>query len=214
MNETSLQAYRLACARGDRQLFCDINFEIKAGEALWLAGANGSGKTSLLRLLCGLTAPVIGEVRWGGRDIQNLREEFYQDLIYFSHASSVKDDLTAWENVLIGSKLSGRKCNREYAHYALNQVGLMRAANSLTRTLSQGQRKRVALARLCIHPVPKLVILDEPFTGLDQDAIGALCGVLNQHLAQGGIVVYTTHQELTLKPERLHFLDLSQTASC
>jgi len=210
----TLQGYQLAAARGDRQLFCDINFEIKAGEAMWLAGSNGSGKTSLLRLLCGIAVPESGEVRWGGRNIQTLREDFHRSLIYCGHASGVKDDLAAWENVLIGTRLSGKNCSKADAYHALDQVGLANVAHLSARALSQGQRKRVALARLCILPTPQILILDEPSTALDQHAVHTLCEILNRHLAQGGMVVYTTHQKLTLIAQRLHLLDLSQAEPC
>ncbi|MES2356684.1 MAG: cytochrome c biogenesis heme-transporting ATPase CcmA [Pseudomonadota bacterium] len=210
----TLQAYQLAYARGDRQLFSDINFEIKAGEALWLKGVNGSGKTSLLRLLCGLASPASGEVRWGGFGINTLREDFYRDLIYCGHASIVKDDLAAWENVSISARLSGKQCSRNDAYDALDKVDLIDVAHLPARALSQGQRKRVALARFCIQPGPKLSILDEPFTALDQTAVDALHDSLNQHLNQGGIVVYTTHQELALQAGRLHHLELSPAIPC
>jgi heme exporter protein A len=191
-----------------------VSFELQSGEALWVSGRNGSGKTSLLRLLCGLGVPSGGALRWGGRDIRTLREDFHRDLLYVGHASGIKDDLTAWENVAIGSRLSGRPCSKEEAVEALDQVGLRSAARLPTRALSQGQRKRVALARLCVGPLPKLSILDEPFNALDQPAIAQLCGTLNEHLAQGGMVVYTTHQAQALSPLHLHHLDLSQAQPC
>jgi heme exporter protein A len=208
----TLQAHQLAFSRGDRQLFDDVNFEIDSGEALWLSGSNGSGKTSLLRLLCGLSQPTIGEVRWQGRNIRSLREDYCRDLIYCGHASGVKEDLTAWENVAIGIELSGKDCSRQDAYRALDQIGLAHIAHLPARVLSQGQRKRVALARLCLEPVPKILILDEPFTALDQRAIGALRDVLNRHLERGSTIVYTTHQELLLKARRLHLLDLNGAA--
>lgn len=210
----TLQSYQLACERGERQLFGNINFEINAGEALWLSGSNGSGKTSLLRLLCGLASPTMGEVRWNGRNIQSQREDYCRDLIYCGHSSGVKDDLAAWENVAMGTRLSGRHCSRDDAYQALAQIGLPNVAHLPTRTLSQGQRKRLALARLCIHPFPKLLILDEPFTALDQQAVYTLREILNLQLAHGAMVVYTTHQELTLTAQRLHRLDLNQAARC
>jgi len=206
----TLQTYQLAYARGDRQLFRDLNFEMHAGDALWLKGANGSGKTSLLRLVCGLALPLSGEVRWHGRDIRRLREDFHRNLFYCGHAGGVKDDLTALENVAIGSRLSGNKCSKKDAHLALDQMGLAHAAHLPARVLSQGQRKRVALARLCIDPLPTLLILDEPFTALDKDSTDHLCAMLNRHLAQGGMTLYTTHQELTLQAPRLQVLDLSE----
>jgi len=210
----TMQAHQLACTRGDRTLFSGVSFELKPGEALWVSGRNGSGKTSLLRLLCGLGVPSSGALRWGGRDIRSVREDFHRDLLYVGHASGIKDDLTAWENVAIGSHLSGRPCSKAEAVAALDQVGLRSAARLPSRSLSQGQRKRVALARLCVRPLPKLSILDEPFNALDQPAIAQFCGTLNEHLAQGGMVVYTTHQAQALNPLRLHQLDLSQAQPC
>jgi heme exporter protein A len=210
----TLQAHQLACTRGDRQLFNGLNFEIQAGEALWVSGSNGSGKTSLLRLLCGLAVPEEGAVRWGGRDIRSLREDFHRDLLYVGHSAGIKEDLTAWENVAMGSRLSGKPCSQDDALEALDHVGLLSAASLPTRSLSQGQRKRVALARLALKPAPKLAVLDEPFNALDQAFIHRLIDTLNQHLESGGMVVYTTHQPQSLKPSRLHQLDLSQVLPC
>ena len=205
----SLQACQLSCTRGDRQLFSEINFEIRPGDALRLVGTNGSGKTSLLRMLCGLAPPAAGEVRWNGRDIRTLREEFCSRLIYLGHANGVKDDLLAWENVLVSSTLSGENVGREQALAALAQLGLGAAANLPTRVLSQGQRKRVALARLSFGASAPLWILDEPFTALDRHAVTELCGTINAHLARGGMVVYTTHQEIDLAGARLHLIELT-----
>ena len=210
----TLQAYQLACTRGERELFNDINFDINPGDAMRVAGTNGSGKTSLLRMLCGLAFPASGEVRWNGRNIRSVREEFGSQLIYLGHANGVKDDLIAWENVVVASTLSGTPVSRDQACDALEQLGLGRAAELPTRSLSQGQRKRVALARLRIGMAMPLWILDEPFTALDQNAVAELCGTLNQHLAQGGMVIYTTHQEIKLDAQRLLHLDLSEERPC
>ena len=210
----TLQACQLACTRGERQLFNDINFEISAGDAMRVAGTNGSGKTSLLRMLCGLAFPATGEVRWHGRNIRAVREEFGNQLIYLGHANGVKDDLVAWENIVIASTLSGNPVSRDDAYAALEQLGLARAADLPTRALSQGQRKRVALARLWLGMKTPLWILDEPFTALDQDAVALLCNTLNEHLAHGGMVIYTTHQEITLRAQRLLCLDLSLETAC
>ena len=210
----TLQAYQLACTRGERQLFNDINFDINAGDAMRVAGANGSGKTSLLRMLCGLAFPAAGEVRWNGRNIRAAREEFGSQLIYLGHANGVKDDLLAWENIVAASTLLGNPASRDDAYAALEQIGLARAADLPTRALSQGQRKRVALARLWLGMKTPLWILDEPFTALDQNAVAELCGTLNTHLARGGMVIYTTHQEIDLSAQRLLHLDLSRDAAC
>ena len=210
----TLQAYQLACTRGERELFNDINFDIAAGDAMRVAGTNGSGKTSLLRMLCGLAFPAAGEVRWHGRNIRAVREEFGSELIYLGHANGVKDDLLAWENVVIASTLAGNPVSRDEAYAALEALGLARAADLPTRSLSQGQRKRVALARLRLGMSKPLWILDEPFTALDQSAVLELCGTQNQHLAQGGMVIYTTHQEINLNAQRLLCLDLSRETLC
>ncbi len=210
----TLQAYQLACTRGERQLFNDINFDLNAGDAMRVAGTNGSGKTSLLRMLCGLAFPAAGEVRWHGRNIRATREEFGSQLIYLGHANGVKDDLIAWENVVVASTLSGNPVSRDQAYRALDRLGLGRAADLPTRALSQGQRKRVALARLRPGLQTPLWILDEPFTALDQNAVTQLCGTLNQHLAHGGMVIYTTHQEIDLNGQRLLRLDLSRDPAC
>ena len=210
----TLQAYQLSCTRGERELFNDINFDIAAGDAMRVAGANGSGKTSMLRMLCGLAFPAAGEVRWHGRNLRAVREEFGSQLIYLGHANGVKDDLIAWENVVIASTLAGNPVSRDEAYTALDALGLSRAADLPTRSLSQGQRKRVALARLRLGMNQPLWILDEPFTALDQGAVLDLCGTLNQHLAQGGMVIYTTHQDINLSAQRSLCLDLSRETLC
>ena len=210
----TLQAHRLACVRGDLQLFADLSFDIRPGDALWVSGANGSGKTSLLRMLCGLAAPAEGEVRWSGRNIRSLRDEFCSKLIYIGHANGVKDDLLAWENLVISTTLAGKPVSEDEAHEALQQLGLGRAADLPTRALSQGQRKRVALARLSLGLGMPLWILDEPFTALDKSAVAALCGTISRHLAGGGMVIYTTHQEIDLSAKRALRLDMNEGRLC
>jgi heme exporter protein A len=210
----SLQAHRLTCVRGDLQLFADLSFEIQPGDALWVSGTNGSGKTSLLRMLCGLSVPADGEVRWGGRNIRGLRDEFCSKLVYIGHANGVKDDLLAWENLVVSTTLAGTPVTEDEAHAALQQLGLGRAADLPTRALSQGQRKRVALARLSLGMGMPLWILDEPFTALDKSAVAALCGTISRHLAGGGMVIYTTHQEIDLSARRALRLDMNEGKLC
>lgn len=210
----ALQAVQLSFARGGRTLFTDVSFALTGGEALWVSGPNGSGKTSLLRLVCGLSEPQAGEVRWQGQGIGQLREDFRRHLVYQGHAPGVKDDLLAWENVRFNAQLAGQACTRQQAFEALERVGVLTVAQLPTRVLSQGQRKRVALARLFIPPVPSLIVLDEPFTALDHDAVEALAAALGQHLQAGGLVVYTTHQDLALNASTLHRLDLAQAEPC
>ncbi|HXA48263.1 MAG TPA: cytochrome c biogenesis heme-transporting ATPase CcmA [Burkholderiaceae bacterium] len=210
----TLQGYQLACSRGERHLFTDINFEIVGGDALRIAGTNGSGKTSLLRLLCGLAYPAAGEVRWNGQNVRRVREDFCSELIYLGHANGVKDDLAAWENLMVSATLAGHPINSEQAWRAVDLLGLDEVGHLPTRALSQGQRKRVALARLWLEKTPKLWILDEPFTALDSTAVVVLCRRLERHLAAGGLLVYTTHQEIVLGAGRMLELNLAGEGLC
>ncbi|HEY8023218.1 MAG TPA: cytochrome c biogenesis heme-transporting ATPase CcmA [Burkholderiaceae bacterium] len=210
----TLQGLQLACSRGERHLFTDINFEIAAGDAMRIAGLNGSGKTSLLRLLCGLAYPAAGEIQWNGNDIRRVREDYCADLIYMGHANGVKDDLAAWENLFVASTLAGRPVSREAVWDALDALGLDEIGHLPTRSLSQGQRKRVALARLWLDKQPRIWILDEPFTALDRDAVETLCRKMETHLGAGGMLVYTTHQEIELKVGRNLRLHLGGVQPC
>jgi heme exporter protein A len=210
----TLQARGLGCIRGDLQLFSNVEFEVAPGDALQVAGLNGSGKTSLLRMLCGLVHPADGEVCWNGRNIRALREEFCSQLIYIGHASGVKDDLLAWENLVISTTLAGHPVSSDEAHAALDKLGLGRTADLPTRALSQGQRKRVALARLNLGQAMPLWILDEPFTALDRNAVTTLCGTIDAHLSNGGMVIYTTHQPIELRARRALSLDLGVGQLC
>lgn len=209
-----LQACSLACARGDRELFSDISFSLTAGDALQVAGANGSGKTSLLRMLCGLTSPARGEVRWHGQNIRRLREAFFCSLVFVGHAAGVKGELLAWENLVVACAISGRPTTPEGAYRMLESVGLGDVAGQPVMTLSEGQRKRVALARLGVHPAPPLWVLDEPFSALDQDAAAMLRCTVNAHLANGGIVAYSAHQDIELTAKRMLRVDLGRDAIC
>ena len=207
-----LQASRLACVREGRALFDELSMEVGAGEALWVKGRNGAGKTSLLRQLCGLTRPSAGSVSWCGDDIHRkhqTRADFHRSLLYLGHANNLKDELTGVENLLLGERLAGRALAVRAAATALAHVGLGRAAWRPAGRLSQGQRRRVSLARLHVTQAPPLWILDEPFTALDDVAADALHATLEQHLAHGGIIVYTTHQLRSLTAVRSHMLDLS-----
>lgn len=209
---SNLIVQNLAGVRGTRVLFAGLDFDLGPGEALWVQGPNGAGKSTLLRLLCGLSEPAHGRISWNGQDIRRLREEYRHDLMLLSHAAGVKDDLLAWENVFYGARLAGHPCTGPQARDALARLGLAGVAHLPARVLSQGQRKRVALARLCLPQRPRLLVLDEAFTALDQSSVQTFSQLLGEHLGQGGLLVYTTHQSFDLPRGALRRLDLSAGA--
>lgn len=210
----TLQAHQISCVRGERQLFRGIDVEIGPGHALRLHGANGSGKTSLLRILAGLLVPERGEVRWNGAAITRCRDTYHAALLYIGHAGALKDDLLAWENLAFAQALSGQVLAEAEARAALGAAGLARCADLPARVLSQGQRKRLALARLGCNPQASLWLLDEAFSALDGAATGALCATIDAHLARGGMLVYTTHQDVALAPRRALQVNLDQARAC
>lgn len=198
----------LSCVRGDRMLFENINFSLEAGGLMQVQGKNGSGKTSLLRMLCGLSMPAKGVICWQGTAIRELGEEYYHSVIYIGHLSGVKDDLTVIENLRISSALSGDEISMQNARDALNKIGLGDKENLPVKVLSQGQRKRVSLARLLVSQ-SKLWILDEPLAALDTAAVKMVQALLEKHLAGEGLVVMTTHQEINVSAMNIVSLQLS-----
>jgi heme exporter protein A len=189
-----LEAADLECERGGRTLFRSLSFALRGGEALRIAGANGSGKTSLLRILCGLLPPAGGKVLWRGSEIAGLREEYSSELVYLGHAPAVKDELTAAENLAIACTLAGTPASREAVEAALGRFGLG-ALDFAVKRLSQGQRRRAALARLALSQARALWLLDEPFAALDSDGVSLLSAFIRDQMARGGAVVFTTHQD-------------------
>lgn len=192
-----LQGISLACVRGDRELFKDINFSLEAGGLMQVGGPNGSGKTSLLRMLCGLSNPAAGEILWSGTSIRSLNGDYFAIMTYIGHLSGTKDDLTVIENLRISSALAGFEINDAQASEALGYMGLGGREVLPVKVLSQGQRRRVALARLLVCKT-SLWILDEPLVALDVLAVKLIQELLEGHLKQGGMVVMTTHQEIDL----------------
>lgn len=197
-DSTSLELIGLSCVRGTRRLFENIDVGVRAGQLLRLHGANGAGKTSLLRTLCGLSAPDRGEVRWRGRPITADRDAFHRDLIYLGHAAALKDDLSACENLQTASALGGQRPSSSQVMAALAAAGLRQREHLSARSLSQGQRRRVSLARLVLQPSPPLWVLDEPFNALDTAATDWLLSVVTAQLRAGGIVVLTSHQPVAI----------------
>ena len=193
-----LDANDLECLRGTRRLFAGISFRLAPGECLQVQGANGSGKTSLLRILCGLARPERGEVRWNGAPIGELGDEYRSELAFCGHANALKEDLTPVENLQASGALYGTHATDDAVRAALDAFGVLPLESLPVRALSQGQKRRVALARLalCAH---KLWILDEPLAALDARAAETLAARLDSHLASGGIAVLTSHQPVDLR---------------
>lgn len=164
---------------------------------MWLRGTNGRGKTSLLRLLAGLSRPEHGGITWQGTPIRDA-EDFHRRLVYVGHSNALKDDLTALESLRFLALLHGRPAARPALLEALRQCGMGQRSDAPVRTLSQGQRRRVALARLWLESEASLWILDEPFDALDNQGVEMLNGLLAAHARRGGCVVLTSHLALTL----------------
>ena len=198
-----LEASNLECVRGEKSLFRDLSFRLEAGACLMVQGTNGSGKTSLLRMLCGLSQPAAGEIRWNGEPIRKLAEDYRGELLYCGHAGAVKDDLTALENARISAMLAGEAVDEDTARQALRQLGLRGREELPARVLSAGQKRRVALTRLLLEK-RTLWVLDEPLTALDKAAVANLCGMIDAHLAAGGMAVLTSHQDLPIAGRVAH----------
>lgn len=194
----SLRLDSVTCVRGGRTLFEDLQLEIKPGSILRISGDNGSGKSSLLRILCGLLPPHTGQVFWGEDAIAEDRDQFHGELIYLGHIPALKSDFTAIENILSLALLGGLSISPEEAMNALRESGLERQAQQFVRTLSQGQKQRIALTRLRLPKTKALWILDEPFNALDREAHLALQSLVIKHVSIGGIVALSSHQELEI----------------
>lgn len=204
----------LELERGERLLFTGLHFDVPAGTVVRLAGANGTGKTSLLRLLTGLMQPDAGEIFYRGQSIAKLKEDYYKDLVYIGHMNGVKDDLSAIENVRICARMGNIIADDDVLVDALSRVGLSDFVDHTTGELSQGQRRRVALARLFVSSNKPVWILDEPFTALDVASVANLSDAIAEHVNNGGIVIYTTHQEcpIAVAPEKHVTVDVSAFA--
>jgi heme exporter protein A len=197
--------------RGERILFEHLRFALDEGALLRIEGANGSGKSSLLRIICGLMPPAQGEVHWRGQSIGALREDYRKHIVYIGHLDALKNDLTALENLEISAALAGREIRRDAAQDALQELGIAQCAHVPARMLSQGQRRRLALARLAISKALPVWLLDEPFTALDAAAVNATAALISEHVKDGGIAIYTTHQGAAIEAGIQHRIDLGGT---
>lgn len=197
VNNHTLSATNLAVVRGERILFDKLNFTLKNGSVIYLQGANGSGKTTLLRTLCGLSQPHKGSIDWNGESIASLAEEYSKHLLYIGHLPGIKEDLTALENLQFSLAMLGTEVTNSKATEVLTMLGLAKGLNLQTRMLSQGQKRRVVLARLWLQNLP-LWILDEPFTALDAAATDLLKQKIESFANAGGMVMMTSHQDFSL----------------
>ena len=188
-----LQVSDLACSRGERRLFAGVGFSLAAGEWLHVQGENGSGKTSLMRLLVGLSPADAGQIRWRGEPTPSA--VFRRELIYLGHQAAVKEDLTPLENLRLAAPLDGIALDERTAMAALIRLGLRGREDLPVRVLSAGQKRRVLLARLLTRPA-LLWVLDEAFNALDAPAVKLLGDLIAEHLSAGGVAVLTSHQPL------------------
>lgn len=188
----SLGVHNLACSRNDQLLFSGISFKVNAGQVLMIEGANGSGKTSLLRTLCGFILPDEGEVLWQGSNIRECMDDYLAHLCYVGHNNGVKHGLSCAENLRIAAALAGTD-KPVNASAVLQPFGLGDHVNTPAQMLSSGQRRRLALARLAVSRAT-VWILDEPFTSLDDRGKRFIRDRMQQHLEAGGIIVLTSHE--------------------
>ena len=193
-----LEASQIECVRGSRRLFRDLSFRLEAHQALRVRGENGSGKTSLLRIVAGLSPAESGSVSWNEGNIRALGEDYLRDLLFLGHSNGLKDDLSPVENLRYALVLAGVGADEPALRAALAEQRLAAIADLPVKLLSQGQKRRVALARLalCRH---RLWLLDEPLAALDAGAAESLARLVDAHLAQGGICVLTSHQPVALR---------------
>ena len=201
-----LQIDDLACIRDDRVLFEHLSLSLAGGQMLLVEGSNGSGKTSLLRILTGLKLADEGDVYWRGQSIGKLEAEYYEQVSYVGHHDGVKRELTCLENLRLVQAMG--KPTELDLDTALERVNLYRYGDSLVASLSAGQKRRLALARLLVVE-SVLWILDEPFTSLDKSSMGYFESLFDQHLQQQGVVIMTSHHDIPMAGADVQRLNLS-----
>ena len=190
-----LSAESLCLIRGDRCLFEHLSFSVDAGELLVVEGANGSGKTSLLKGVAGLFEFTEGDLFWNGENVRKRRQAFCASLAWFSHRNGFKADLSPLENLGFESGL--RAASAMPVDAAMQIVGAERLANLPIRVLSAGQQRRIGLARMLLSSAP-LWLLDEPFTNLDTHGQDLVRRVLGEHLDTGGLAIVATHHPIDI----------------
>ena len=203
-----LEASQIECVRGSRRLFRDLSFRLEAHQALRVRGENGSGKTSLLRIVAGLSPAESGSVSWNEGNIRALGEDYLRDLVFLGHSNGLKDDLSPVENLRYALALAGVVADEPALRESLAEQGLAAIADLPVKLLSQGQKRRVALTRLSFSAEKPLWILDEPFTALDAASVERLARTITKQLRRGGMVMFTTHQEVALPGTTMRTLEL------
>lgn len=193
-----IKGRELTLFRGDHCLFRNLNFALNRGEGLLIQGRNGSGKTSLLRAVAGLLDLEEGEVRWQGRSIREERQAYHAELAWFAHRPGCKGDLTLAENLRYEAGI--RPASLEKLDAALDRLSLSRVRDLPFRSLSAGQQRRVGLVRLLLASA-RLWLMDEPFTNLDTDGQDLVVAIINEHLQQGGVCLFASHQDVELYPD-------------
>ena len=202
-----LEAHDLAARRGTARLFEGLSLAVAGGTALVVTGANGRGKTTLLRMLAGLTTPDAGEIRLDGAPVVSYAPALRAAVAFAGHAPALKDELSARENLASLCALSGRAADDVAVDAALDRVALGTRKRLPARVLSQGQRRRIGLARLALSR-RRVWILDEPVTALDADGAALLAELVSAHLGGGGLAVASTHAPLALPAARVRTLSL------
>jgi heme exporter protein A len=187
-----MRAHGLSVRRGHEVLFKPLDFELHAGTLMWLRGANGSGKTSLLRVAAGLASLDSGSLTWNNEPI-NRSDGYKAKLVYLGHTNGLKDDLSAMESLQFLTTIHHRACAPERIETALRRLGVFHRRKLPTRLLSQGQRRRVALARLALEDKPGVWILDEPFDSLDDAGLVTVQQMFRENVQRGGSVLFTSH---------------------
>jgi len=202
-----LQTRDLSCVKGDRVLFEGMNLSLTPGQILLVEGKNGSGKTSLLRILTGLSLPESGDVLWQGKPISEVGADYYEQVNYVGHHDGIKRDLTCLENLRLVQAMG--KPLPIALDDALDKVNLYRYGDNYVATLSAGQKRRLALARLVVTEAT-LWIMDEPFTSLDKASMAMFQKMFEQHLVNGGVIVLTSHHDIDMAQSDVVRLNLSE----
>lgn len=205
-----LEVSQLTAIRDERILFDSLSFTIDSGELVQIEGRNGTGKTTLLRIVTGLGDRDNGEIFWNGENIESSRDAFHEDLLFLGHSTGVKRDLTAYENLRFYLSVHSKTpVDKETIYSALTKVGLAGREDVPVAQLSAGQQRRVALARLWLSQ-HKLWILDEPLTAIDKQGVKVLESLFLNHAEQGGIVMLTTHQDMFTDNPKLRKIKLGE----